>query len=559
MKSSRCFVFFLLWFSFLSLPAFAATGRKAMVATANSYATDAALEILRQGGNAVDAAVAAQWVLNVTEPQSSGIGGGGFFLYYEAATKKIYAFDGRETAPAGAFPEMFLGQDRCPARFKPDCVTGGLSVGVPGTLRLLHTVHGRFASRKFSFAGLFEPAIRLAEGGFPVSERVAFYIDQEKDRLKLFKASRRVFLDRRGNPIPEGTLLLQPDLAKTFRLIQKQGPDIFYQGEIGRDIVKAVREAPYHPGKMREADLAAYRVVQREPVSGSYRGYTLFSMGPPSSGGTTLIETLHILEQFPLKEYFPTQRLHLFAEAQKLAFRDRNLLAADPDFIQVPLEKFLSKKAAQKAARAIQMDTAIPEVPAPSSKPLNANAHTSHLSIADAQGNRVAFTTTIEEMFGSGMMVPGRGFFLNNELTDFDLELKKDGRLRANAVQGGKRPRSSMTPTFIFKEGKPFLIIGSPGGSKIIGAVLNVVVNMIDFDMPLEQAMRMPRLIDRDGPMEMETDLFKDLRQRLDLGAKGHRIVESTPIGNVQAISFNQDGSITGSSDPRGEGEAKGY
>jgi len=228
--------------------------------------------------------------------------------------------------------------------------------------------------------------------------------------------------------------------------------------------------------------------------------------------------------------------------------------------VKVPVEKLLSKSTAQKGARAIQMDTVIPDVPVQTSAPLNANAHTSHLSIVDARGNMAAFTTTIEEMFGSAMMVPGRGFFLNNELTDFDLEVRQNRHPRANAIQGGKRPRSSMAPTFIFKEGKPFLIIGSPGGSKIIGAVLNVVINRIDFGMPLERAMRSPRLINRDGDLEMETDLFKDLRQRLDLGARGHRIVESAPIGNVQAISFNQkDGFITGISDPRGEGEAKGY
>lgn len=561
MKYPRFVVFSLFLFSFPAPFGFAATGRQAMVATANPHATNTALEILKQGGNAVDAAVAAQWVLNVTEPQSSGIGGGGFFLYYEAAAKKVYAFDGRETAPAAAFPEMFLGKDRCPAKFKPDCVTGGLPVGVPGVLRLLATVHERFSSGKFSFASLFDPAVKLAEQGFPVSERVVFYIREEKDRLKLFPASRAVFLDQKGEPIKTGTRLFQPDLAKTFRLIQKEGPDVFYQGEIGRDIVKAVREAPYHPGVMSESDLAAYRVAPREPVRGSYRGYNIFSMGPPSSGGTTLIETLDILERLPLKGDFKNPRtLHLFSEAQKLAFRDRNFFSADPDFIAVPLEKFLSKEEAQKKAQTIPEDAVVPGRAVPASTPLNANAHTSHLSIVDAEGNMVAFTTTIEEMFGSGMMVPGRGFFLNNELTDFDLESEKNGRLRANAIQGGKRPRSSMTPTFLFKEGKPFLIIGSPGGSKIIGAVLNVVTHMIDFGMPLEQAMRAPRVINRDGDLEMETDLFKDLRLRFNLAKRGHQIVESTPIGNVQAIAFNsKDGTLTGVSDPRGEGQAKGY
>jgi gamma-glutamyltranspeptidase/glutathione hydrolase len=302
-------------------------------------------------------------------------------------------------------------------------------------------------------------------------------------------------------------------------------------------------------------------VVEREPVQGNYRGYQIFSMGPPSSGGTTLIQTLHILERFPLSDYSGTPHaIHLFAEAQKLAFRARNRFLGDPDFVKVPVKDLLSKKKAGREAQAIQMHEAIAELPSPPAKLLNTHAHTSHLSIVDEKGNMVAYTTTIEELFGSAMVVPGRGFFLNNELTDFDLEVKQQGRARANAIQGDKRPRSSMTPAFIFKDGRPFLMIGSPGGSRIIGAVLNVILNVIDFQMPLEQAMRLPRVINRDGPIEMEPDLFRDMRIRLDLAKRGHRIQPSDLIGNVQAVYFDPwTGTITGASDPRGEGQALGY
>ena len=548
--------------SLLPTSLFAATGQKAMVATAHPYATRVAVEVMRRGGNAVDAAIAAQWVLNVVEPFSSGIGGGGFFLLSEAKTKRVYAFDGREAAPAEAHAEMFLDEEGRPLPFFPNAATGGLPVGVPGTLKLLKTVHQKFSSGKFTFAQLFDPAIEIAEDGFPISSRLAHFIRDQQDRLKLFPDSKRIFMDENGSPLLENVILFQPDLAKTFRLIKKEGIPVFYEGELAQDIVNAVRNAPYHPGSMQKEDLFYYRVHQREPVRGHYRGFDILSMGPPSSGGSTLIEALHILERYNLKSHASgSAAVHLISEAQKLAFQDRNRYLADPGFVKVPLDKLLSKQFAFERGDEIQFEHAIPNANT-ISKPVSFESpHTSHISIVDPEGNLVSFTTTIEHVFGSAMIVPGRGFFLNNELTDFDRMPRNEKKeLRANAPEGEKRPRSSMTPTLVFKEGNPFLVVGSPGGSKIIGVVLNMVINMIDFEMTLEEAIKAPRVINRDGPTELETRLFTNNNLRRALAKRGHPVTEIASMGNVQAIWFNPEtDALVGESDPRGEGEAKGF
>lgn len=537
-------------------------GTRAMVATADPHATRAAYEVLQKGGNAVDAAIAAQWVLNVVEPQSSGIGGGGFFLYYDAATKRIYAFDGREKAPEESHPEMFLDDAGKPCIFRPDCITGGRPVGVPGVLKLLQHVHERFGSKKISFAELFDRGVELAENGFPVSKRLAHFIETQKDRLQLFEASRKTFLDSFQRPLVAGTILQQPDLAATFRMIQKKGVTAFYEGEIAEAIVDAVRKSPVHPGNMKKTDMVYYDVKEREPVQGTYRGYDIFSMAPPSSGGTTLIEALNILEIYPMTSKARTaDGVHLFAEAQKLAFQDRNDALGDPDFVKVPVDKLISKKFASERAQEIQMDKAAADTPLPARLPTDAS-NTTHISIVDEQGNMVSFTSTIEDIFGSALMVPGWGFFLNNELTDFDIEPKKaDGKLKANAPEGEKRPRSSMTPTFVFKQGKPVLVAGSPGGSKIIGIVLNVLINVLDFGMSLEPAMAAPRVIHRAaGSLEMEPIAYDTFELRRELERRGHSVLKVEPFGNAQVIYINPDsGVMTGASDPRGEGEAAGY
>lgn len=534
-----------------------------MVVTADPHATQAALEVLQLGGNAVDAAIAAQWVLNVVEPASSGLGGGAFFLYYEAATKRVYFFDGREKAPAAAFPEMFLDKHGKPYDFYPDAITGGLAVGVPGTLKLLYEVKERFGSKAFAFRELFNPAIVIAEKGFPISERLARYIEQERKRLKKFPASKKIFLTKRGKALKQGEILVQEDLAKTFRILQRDGIQAFYEGEIAQAIVDTVRNSKFHPGLMTKEDLSNYDVKRRDPIHSTYRGYDLFSAPPPSSGGTTLFETLNILENYDLASKGRTvQGLHLFIEAQKFAFRDRNQLLGDPDQVKVPLEKIIAKEFANKHVKEISTSFASPSLEAASRPLALENTHTSHISIVDEQGNIASFTTTIEYLFGCGMVVPGYGFVLNNELTDFDLNPRNDkGEIVPNAPASNKRPRSSMTPTIIFKEGNPFLVAGSPGGSRIIGAVLNVIVNIIDHHDNLRDALDTPRVINRDGPTEMETDFFNNTNLKRDLERRGHPIFENPAIGNVQAIYFDPqtDGFLNGESDSRGEGQALGY
>ncbi len=536
----------------------AARAKKSMVATANPFATKAALKILQNGGNATDAAIAAQWVLNVVEPQSSGIGGGGFFLFYEAKTKRVYCLDGREKAPRDTSPDLFLDQNKQLFPFFPARISGGLPVGVPGTLRLLKTAYEKFSSKHMVFEALFQPAIDLAEKGFPVSARLYRMIDSQKDRLKLFPAAKRIFLDTAGQAWETGHLLQQPDLAKTFKLIQQKGPAVFYEGELADAMVNAVRFAPFHPGKMSRQDLLYYTVKERDAVYGHYRGYDILSIGPPSSGGVALLEVLNILSTFDLHSMGRTPYfMHVFAEAQKLAFQDRNTYLGDPDFGKMPLGYLLSDQVGKEQAAKIKADTVVP-VRTPAVPELG--AHTSHISIVDEAGNMVVYTTTIEHIFGSAMVVPGYGFILNNELTDFDPgPFASKESLPLNAPGPEKRPRSSMTPLFVFKEGKPFLAAGSPGGSTIIATMLNILVNMLDFQMNAEQAVRLPKIMNRDGPTELETVFFNQEKIKKSLTRRGHQVIKNAYYGNAQIIHFDPaTGDLIGVSDPRGEGLAKG-
>ncbi len=527
-----------------------------MVVTANPYATRAALEILRQGGNAVDAVIAAQWVLNVVEPQGSGIGGGGFFVYFDSKTKRVHTFDGREKAPARAFPEMFLDLSGTAMPFYPGRMTGGLPVGVPGTLKLLKRVHERFGSGKFRFEELFQPAIQLAEKGVPVFPRVAAAIENESVRLGSFESSRKIFFHPNGQPLREGNRLVQKDLARTFRTIAQKGIGAFYEGEIAQAIVDAVQKAPVLPGLLEPLDMKIYEPVERTPLRGSYRGFEIFTMGPPSSAGVALIEILNILENHEALAKGPSaDAFHLLIEAQKIAFEDRSNFLADPDFVKVPLGQLLSKEYAGEKRNEINLEKARPTGVLVQEASLEVHSNTTHVSIRDPQGNFVSYTGTIEYVFGSGMVVPGWGFVLNNELTDFDAEPGK-----ANSPAPGKRPRSSMCPLLVFRQGEPFLAMGSPGGSLIIPTVQEVLTNILDFQMPLEEAVSAPRFAARGGSVETEpgflakTDLVNSLRPR------GHVFVLTPPFGNVQAILVDEkEKTLQGVSDPRGEGEALGY
>lgn len=559
--------------------------RAAMVVTAHPEATQAALEILQKGGNAVDAAVAAQWVLNVVEPQSSGIGGGGFLLYFEAKKRAIYTFDGREKAPAAATPSLFLDEEGNPMRFYPDRITGGLPVGVPGTLKLLKAVQRRYGSGKLNFEELFIPAIQLARGGVTISRRLAGAIQEESARLKLFEASRAIFFHPDGSPYREGEVLYQKDLAKTFETIAERGTSVFYEGEIGRAIVSIVQNAPYHPGLLQPYDLHFYNPLERDPIHTNYRGFDIFTMGPPSSGGVALIEILNILEPFSLVFFGPSAHsFHLAMEAQKFAFEDRAEFLGDPDFAKVPLDKLISKDYAKKKSKEISAEKArYVESSLVEEASLTAGlGNTSHISIRDSEGNIVSYTTTIEHVFGSAMVVPGWGFLLNNELTDFDAVPRPSSKvantlapkgtllhsgisqgirkLRPNAPGPEKRPRSSMCPVIVFRNGLPLLVTGSPGGSMIIPTVQEILMYLIDFKMSPEQALSAPRFAARGNKVEAEALFLEDTAVVRELKKRGHRFALRQPFGNAQSIFFDdKTDSLIGVSDPRGDGEARGY
>jgi gamma-glutamyltranspeptidase/glutathione hydrolase len=549
-----------------------------VVASAHPEATRAGLSVLKEGGNAVDAAVAVQMVLNVVEPQSSGIGGGCFILFYQASAREVIVIDGREEAPRSAFSEMFLDPEGKEVPFYPERITGGNSVGVPGCLAALHKAWKRFGSGKVSWGRLFDEAVRLAEDGFPVSAKLAGAVEGERARLTLFPASASVFLDAEGRALKEGSLLIQKDLAATFRLIQGAGPEAFYQGEIARDIVRAVREAPVNPGLMALEDLQEYAAPFRRPLRGTYRGYEVFSMPPPSSGGVTLLEALNIMEPFAIGAMNPSgaEFVHVFSEAQKMAFADRNYYLGDPDYADVPVDQLLSKELASAKSAAIDLRKVTAGVADPSVLIGLGNNSTSHVSVIDTDGNFLAMTTTIEHIFGAALTVPGRGFILNNELTDFSARpfldaakkvpspnqveggrKKRATSLDAQESYGGKRPLSSMSPTLIFREGRPIAALGSPGGTQIIGIVLNVIVRLIDFGRSPEEAMAAPRILNRNGPLELEKDFFADPILVGALRAMGHDLILREPFGNAQLAILTESGArVRGAADPRGEGRA---
>ncbi len=539
-----------------------------MISAANPLAAEAGLEMLRAGGSAVDAAIAAQMVLNLVEPQSSGIGGGGFMLHFSAASGEITAYDGRETAPAAANPYMFLDGRGQPREFY-DAVVGGLSVGVPGLLRMLeaaHRDHGRLPWSK-----LFEPAIGLAREGFRVSERLHRLIAGDQHLGTLAEAA-AYFHDEGGNPLAAGSLLLNEPLAETLEEIASNGADAFYGGPMARDIAAAIVGAERNPGTMTEADLAAYRAIKREPVCLFYRVWLVCGMGPPSSGGITTLQILGILQSFDLAALAPdaegaigAQAIHLIAEASRLAFADRNTYIADPDFIPVPTAGMLDPGYLEMRAGEISsertMGEAYPGMPGvgvwlrPGGGEPQRGVSTSHLSVIDGEGNALSMTTSIESAFGSRLMV--RGFLLNNQLTDFSFLPNQDGAPVANRPEAGKRPRSSMAPTLVFDaQGRVALAVGSPGGSRIIGYVAKAVIAALDWNLDVQQAVDLPNFVNRNGPTELESGTpLENLKGALE--ALGHEVRLKAMTSGLHAVMVSDDG-LTGSADPRREGVALG-
>jgi len=538
------------------------TARRFMVVAAHPLAARAGYDAIRRGGSAVDAAIATELVLNLVEPQSSGIGGGGFLLHYAAREAKLEAYDGRETAPARAKPGRFLGTGGKPLDW-PAAVISGKSVGVPGLLRLLELAHRRHG--KLPWAQLFDPAIKLAQEGFPISPRLSALIAADRF-LPLDANARRYFYLADGKARLAGTLVKNPEFAAVLKRVAAGGADAFYRGGIARDIAAAVRSHKRSPGDLVEADLSAYEPKEREPLCGAYRRWKVCGMPPPSSGGFAVLQILKILERFDLERVKPesVEAVHLFAEAGRLAYADRNLYIADPDFVRGPLAALLAP--AYLAARAKLIDPLHSMGRASAGNPAGVAANlgvaeplelpaTSHVSIVDAEGDAVAMTASIEAAFGNRQMV--RGFFLNNELTDFSWEPEEGGKPVANRVEAKKRPRSSMAPTLVFDEkGKLFMVIGSPGGHSIINYVALTLVNVLDWNMDIQKAIDAPRMGSRNGPTELERGTRLE-RLAPELERMGHSVRIRPEASGLHGIVRTPSG-WAGGADPRREGVAVG-
>jgi gamma-glutamyltranspeptidase / glutathione hydrolase len=539
----------------------ASFGRRDMVAAANPLAAAAGRDILRRGGNAVDAAIATQLVLNLVEPQSSGIGGGLFLVYWSAAEHRVFSLDGRETAPAAARPGRFLGRDGQPLTFYA-AVVGGRSVGVPGALRALELAHKRWG--KLPWATLFAPAIALAEQGFVPSPRLHALLLRDP-YLRLGAAARDYFYDADGAPKER---LVNPAFAATLRAVAKDGADAFYTGPIAADIVRAVTGAEGNPGDLSLGDLAGYRARLRAPLCGSYRGHRLCGMGPPSSGAATLLEMLGLLQRFDLAQLKPgsAAETHLFAEAGRLAYADRDRYLADPDFVPVPVRGLLDPLYLTQRSRLIDPARALPS-PAPPGDPPGAHASdwgrdhapelhgTSNVAIIDRAGNALAMTTTIENAFGSRLMV--RGFLLNNELTDFSFVPEENGKPVANRVEPGKRPRSAMAPTLVFdRRGRLELVVGSAGGPAIINDVAKSVVAVIDGRDDLQAAFDLPNDGNRNRATEIEAGPGAEAMAAA-LRAMGDSVVINDRSSGLTGILITEHG-LEGAADPRRDGTALG-
>lgn len=545
-----------------------ATGSGGAVATVSAQASKAAIDILNKGGNAIDAAVAAAATLGVTDPFSCGIGGGGFMMIYLADGKRVITLDHRETAPAAFTPTVFLENGK-EIDFE-QAVASGASVGVPGTVRGWHDALERYGT--MSFKQVLAPAIEVASKGFRVSENFNHLVDINVDKFKLFTTTSALYL-KDGKAIPVGANLRNPGLAQAYRELGAKGYKAFYQGPMARAMVDAVAHPPLaagasvRAGRMTMADLANYESRIRQPLHTTYRGYDIYGMPPPSSGGSTVAEALNILEGYELKAMARPDVEHLYLEASRLSFADRNAYLGDPEYIDVPLAGLLSKefaasrralvkprqaslKVAQGDPFAFQEDLSVPLRPQPARGVAREGRHTTHLTVSDRAGNVVAYTFTIESWGGSGITVPGYGFLLNNEMTDFDFKGP-----HPNVPEAGKRPRSSMAPTIALKNGKPAFSIGSPGGSTIITTVLQTIVNYVDLGMPMDQAINAPRLSERNGEVTDVEPGFAGSAQARSLEQFGHKWSNSAEeIGAANALVFNPDGTVTAVSEGKRHG-----
>ncbi|SNS90429.1 gamma-glutamyltransferase [Antarctobacter heliothermus] len=531
-----------------------------MVAAANPHAVQAGAEVLRAGGTAADAMIAVQSVLGLVEPQSSGMGGGAFLVWHDGATGEITTLDGRETAPLAATPRLFQDAEGNPLKFW-DAVVGGRSVGVPGTPALMQAAHEKWG--KSDWAGLFGPATRLAEGGFAVSPRLAGLVAGDADRLGQHGPTKDYFYPG-GAPIAEGSMLTNPAYAAVMRAMAADGAAAIYEGPIAQDIVDTVQGFTANPGVMTLRDLATYEVKERPAVCAPFRGHEVCGMGPPSSGALTVGQILGLLDASAPGDPGDVDTWRKIGDASRLAFADRGRYMADSDFVPMPTKGLVDPAYLAERAKLLAGDDALPEVapgmPAWDHAMLWADDEsielpsTSHISIVDQYGNALSMTTTIENGFGSRLMT--NGFLLNNELTDFSFRSHADGVPIANAVAPGKRPRSSMAPTIVRKDGAPVLVIGSPGGSRIIGYVAQAIIAHVDWGMDVQQAVATPHGLNRFGTFDLEegTDM---VALQAPLEALGFEVSVRDLTSGLHAIAVGSDG-LQGGADPRREGIALG-
>ena len=541
------------------VPAQTILAHNGMVVAQEQRSARIGIEILDRGGNAVDAAVAVGFALAVTYPRAGNIGGGGFMVIHLGKTGEDAAIDYRETAPAAATETMFLDANGEPDPKKSR--DSGLSVGVPGTVAGLALAHAKYGSGKLSLAELIEPAIELARNGVEIVDDIADTLPLAQPRIARWHSSAPVFLNSDGTVLMPGQDLLQPDLAITLRAIASDGPKGFYEGPVAEKIVAAVRKAG---GLMTTEDMKNYRAILREPVRGTYRGYDIVSMPPPSSGGVHLIEMLNILEGYDLAKLPRGESLHVLAEVMKRAYADRATFMGDPDSVKMPVAGLISKKYAA-ALRTQIGNRATPATEVRSGNPADFEGqNTTHFSVIDSDGNAVSNTYTLNFSYGLGLVAEGTGVLLNNELDDFT---SKPGTANAYGLVGynanlpgpGKRPLSSMTPTIVMKDGKPFLITGSPGGSRIISTVLQIIVNVIDFHLPVDQAVSAPRVHHQWQPDELSAEPGISPEILDGLVKRGHKVVPTPPQTSANSIEITADGYV-GAADRRTRGSlAAGY
>jgi len=535
--------------------------KSAMAVTANPYASEAAVKILRQGGSAIDAGIAAQLVLGLVEPQSSGIGGGAFMLHWDAKHNQLSSWDGRETAPQAVDDRYFLNADGSEMDFF-EAVIGGHSVGVPGVVAMLEAAHREFG--KLPWANLFTPAIELAEAGFIISPRLHTLL-KEMPKVAVNPAISAYFFDEQLQPKAVGSRLANPAYTQTLRLLAKEGSHAFYRGAIAHDIVAAVAKDPNRAGRLSLADLKQYHAVRRPAVCAPFRVYQVCGAPPPSSGGTTVLAILGMLDAFEARSgaLKGAGFMHGFIEASRLAFADRNRYVADPDFVAVPSAGLVDSHYLKQRADLIQNTRlAVVEAGVPPDAPKRSDSRspelpsTSHFSIVDADGNVMSMTTSIETAFGSRVFVGG--FLLNNQLTDFSFSPKDaDGSKIANRIQPGKRPRSSMSPMIVFKNNRPVLAIGSPGGARIIDYVAGSLYHVLAEGDTISAAIARGHIVAMGDTLELESGRFKT-GDKKQLNKLGHQFRERDQTSGLHGIVIKKSG-LEGAADPRREGQALGF